>query len=45
VFRCLFDLAHQTGVALIIATHNMDMARHMDRVFALRDKRLVETMT
>ena len=43
VFKSLFDLAHQTGVALIIATHNMDMARHMDRVFALKDKRLVET--
>jgi len=43
VFKSLFDLAHETGVALIIATHNMDMARHMDRVFALKDKRLVET--
>ena len=42
VFKSLFDLAHETGVALIIATHNMDMARHMDRVFALRDKHLVE---
>jgi lipoprotein-releasing system ATP-binding protein len=42
VFKSLFDLAHQTGVALIIATHNMDLARHMDRVFALRDKHLVE---
>ena len=42
VSKSLFDLAHQTGVALIIATHNMDMARHMDRVFALRDKHLVE---
>ncbi len=45
VFQSLFDLAHQTGVALIIATHNMDMARHMDRVFALKDKRLVEVTT
>ena len=45
VFQSLFDLAHQTGVALIIATHNMDMARHMDRVFALKDKRLVEATT
>jgi len=42
VFKSLFDLAHETGVALIIATHNMDMARHMDRVFALKDKHLVE---
>ena len=45
VFQSLFDLAHQTGVALIIATHNMEMARHMDRVFALKDKRLVEATT
>ena len=39
VFQNLYDLTRQTGVALVIATHNMDLARHMDRVFALHDKR------
>jgi lipoprotein-releasing system ATP-binding protein len=42
VFQSLFDLTRQTGVALVIATHNMDLARHMDRVFALKEGRLVE---
>jgi lipoprotein-releasing system ATP-binding protein len=40
VFQSLFDFARQTGVAVLIATHNFELARHMDRVFALRDGRL-----
>ena len=40
VFQSLFDLTRQTGVALVIATHNMELARHMDRVFALKDGHL-----
>ena len=40
VFQNLFDLARGTGVALLIATHNMELAHHMDRVFALKDGRL-----
>jgi len=40
VFRNLFEVARGTGVAVVIATHNMELARYMDRVFALREGRL-----
>jgi lipoprotein-releasing system ATP-binding protein len=40
VFQNLFGFARQAGVAILIATHNMELARYMDRVFALRDGRL-----
>ena len=40
VFKSLHDLARQQGSAALIATHNMDLARYMDRVFALKDGRL-----
>jgi lipoprotein-releasing system ATP-binding protein len=40
VFQALFELARATGVAVLIATHNMELARFMDRVFALKDGRL-----
>ena len=40
VFQNLHDLARATGVALVIATHNMELAGFMDRVFALRDGHL-----
>ncbi|MDP1631887.1 MAG: ABC transporter ATP-binding protein [Caulobacter sp.] len=42
VFQSLYDLARDTGVAALIATHNMDLARYMDRVFALKDGHLEE---
>jgi len=42
VFANLRDLVRATGVAALIATHNMEMARHMDRVLTLRQGRLVE---
>ena len=42
VFQSLFDLARIQGVACLIATHNMELASYMDRVFALKDGRLVE---
>jgi lipoprotein-releasing system ATP-binding protein len=42
VFKSLFDFARDTHVAVLIATHNMELARYMDRVFALREGRLVE---
>src|SRR3546814_5300622 len=32
VFENLYALARQTGVAALVATHNLDLARHMDRV-------------
>jgi lipoprotein-releasing system ATP-binding protein len=40
VFDSLYRLARQQGVAALIATHNLELARHMDRVFALKDGRL-----
>jgi lipoprotein-releasing system ATP-binding protein len=40
VFSALFDLCRNEGVAALVATHNMDLARYMDRVFALKDGHL-----
>jgi len=40
VFDSLYALARSTGVAALVATHNMALAGHMDRVFALKDGRL-----
>jgi len=42
VFANLRDLVRATGVAALIATHNMEMTRHMDRVLTLKGGRLVE---
>lgn len=42
VFENLYGLARKTGVAALVATHNLELARHMDRVVALRDGHLVE---
>ncbi len=42
VFENLYELARRTGVAAVVATHNLELARHMDRVFALRDGHLEE---
>ncbi|HEX7944537.1 MAG TPA: ABC transporter ATP-binding protein [Phenylobacterium sp.] len=40
VFDNLYELARNTGVAALVATHNLELARHMDRVLALKDGRL-----
>lgn len=42
VFEALHRLVKETGVAALIATHNMELAGHMDRVFALKDGHLEE---
>ncbi|MBU1347660.1 MAG: ABC transporter ATP-binding protein [Alphaproteobacteria bacterium] len=42
VFEALHKLVKETGVAALIATHNMELAGHMDRVFALKDGHLEE---
>ncbi len=42
VFEALYRLVKDTGVAALIATHNMELAGHMDRVFALKDGHLEE---
>jgi lipoprotein-releasing system ATP-binding protein len=41
VFANLHDLVRRTGVAALIATHNLAMTRHMDRVLTLRDGHIV----
>ena len=40
VFQSLFDLARMERTAVLIATHNLQLAGYMDRVFALADGRL-----
>jgi lipoprotein-releasing system ATP-binding protein len=40
VFQSLFDLARIEGVAAVVATHNMELAGFMDRVYALKEGRL-----
>ena len=40
VFESLYQLVRHQGVAALVATHNLELARHMDRVFALKDGRL-----
>jgi lipoprotein-releasing system ATP-binding protein len=42
VFDALYKLVRTQGVAALIATHNLELAGHMDRVLALRDGRLIE---
>lgn len=42
VFRELIDLIRHQGVAALIATHNLELARRMDRVLQMHEGRLVE---
>ena len=42
VFQALFDLARTEAWAALIATHNLQLASYMDRVFTLAEGRLVE---
>ena len=42
VFQNLMDLVRGSGLTAIIATHNLDVARRMDRVWQLEDGLLVE---
>ena len=42
VFNALSQLVHASGLATIIATHNMDLAGRMDRRVTLREGRVVE---
>ncbi|MCK6454779.1 MAG: ABC transporter ATP-binding protein [Alphaproteobacteria bacterium] len=43
VFDMLLDLVRRGGLAALIATHNLDLARRMDRVLALREGAVVST--
>jgi lipoprotein-releasing system ATP-binding protein len=42
VFSALTQLVRASGLAAIIATHNMDLASRMDRRVTLRDGKVVE---
>lgn len=42
VFGALFELARSQGVAALIATHNLELTRFMDRVLALKGGKLEE---
>jgi lipoprotein-releasing system ATP-binding protein len=42
VFAALMDLVRSTGMAALIATHNLDLAARMDRVVRLEAGRVVE---
>ncbi|HEV3183341.1 MAG TPA: ABC transporter ATP-binding protein [Xanthobacteraceae bacterium] len=42
VFGTLAQLVRASGLAAIVATHNMDLARRMDRRVTLRDGQVVE---
>src|SRR5258705_6333984 len=42
VFDMLLDLVRRGGLAALIATHNLELARRMDRVLTLREG-VVET--
>jgi lipoprotein-releasing system ATP-binding protein len=40
VIAALLDLVRRTGLAALIATHNLDLARRLDRIVALADGKL-----
>jgi lipoprotein-releasing system ATP-binding protein len=40
VLGALLDLVRRTGLAALIATHNLDLARRLDRIVGLEDGRL-----
>jgi len=42
VTASLIDIVRQAGLAALFATHNLDLARRMDRIVALEEGRLVE---
>jgi lipoprotein-releasing system ATP-binding protein len=42
VFGALMQLVKATRVAMLIATHNMDLAARMDRRVSLQSGRIIE---
>jgi lipoprotein-releasing system ATP-binding protein len=42
VAQLLIRLAHETGIAVLVATHNLELAANMDRVVRMEDGRLVD---
>jgi lipoprotein-releasing system ATP-binding protein len=43
VFDSLLELVRSTGVAALIATHNLELTKFMDRVFTIREGHLEQT--
>ena len=41
VFATLLSLVRETGLSALIATHNLDLARRMDRVVRLEAGRII----
>ena len=42
MFDALIHLIHTTGVAALIATHNLELAGRMDRILRMEDGLLIE---
>jgi predicted ABC-type transport system involved in lysophospholipase L1 biosynthesis ATPase subunit len=42
VFRALSQLIRESGLTVVLATHNMEIAARMDRRVTIRDGRIVE---
>ena len=42
VFQSLIHRARDEGAAVLVATHNMSLIRHMDRVLTLQDGKLTD---
>jgi lipoprotein-releasing system ATP-binding protein len=42
VFGALSQLVRASGLAAVVATHNMELAQRMDRRVTLQDGRVVE---
>jgi lipoprotein-releasing system ATP-binding protein len=42
VAQQLIDLAHQTGISALVATHNRELAASMDRILRMQDGKLIE---
>lgn len=43
VFEILLNLTHKEGVGALIATHNLALAKQMDRIFELKDGKIFVT--
>jgi lipoprotein-releasing system ATP-binding protein len=42
VFQSLIRMARSEGAAVLVATHNMSLIQHMDRVLTLKDGKLTD---
>ena len=43
VFAELVAIVRETGLSALVATHNMELAKQMDRIVVLQDGKLIET--